>query len=126
MPNLLINESLIIPPRVPDRPLYDEHFKRKPFVSEEQLQRHFGVEESRRVLYEERKNEECRRVLYEERNGVEDNRRGGFEERKGVEEGRRGVYEERKEARSVRLPVQPVLPPKPKSRESMEREITMR
>lgn len=121
MPNLLINESLIIPPRVPERPVYDDSLKRKPFVSEEQLQRHFGVEESRRVLYEERKSEECRRVLYEERKGVEDSRR--YYDGKG--EDRRG-YEERKEARSVRLPVQPVLPPKPKSRESIEREITMR
>ncbi|KAF9411779.1 hypothetical protein HW555_009525, partial [Spodoptera exigua] len=88
MPNLLLNENIpSIPPAVPemqmDERMVDE--KRKPFVSEEHMQRHFGVEESRRVLYE------------------------------------------RKEVRGqpMRVP-QPVLPPKPKSRESIEREITMR
>ncbi|KAF9409175.1 hypothetical protein HW555_011392, partial [Spodoptera exigua] len=88
MPNLLLNENIpSIPPAVPERQM-DERMvdeKRKPFVSEEHMQRHFGVEESRRVLYE------------------------------------------RKEVRGqpMRVP-QPVLPPKPKSRESIEREITMR
>ncbi|XP_050556188.1 LIM domain only protein 7 isoform X2 [Spodoptera frugiperda] len=88
MPNLLLNENIpSIPPAVPERQM-DERVvdeKRKPFVSEEHMQRHFGVEESRRVLYE------------------------------------------RKEVRGqpMRVP-QPVLPPKPKSRESIEREITMR
>ncbi|KAF9819601.1 hypothetical protein SFRURICE_005554, partial [Spodoptera frugiperda] len=88
MPNLLLNENMpSIPPAVPERQM-DERVvdeKRKPFVSEEHMQRHFGVEESRRVLYE------------------------------------------RKEVRGqpMRVP-QPVLPPKPKSRESIEREITMR
>ncbi|CAH1635908.1 unnamed protein product [Spodoptera littoralis] len=88
MPNLLLNENIpSIPPAVPERQM-DERMvdeKRKPFVSEEHMQRHFGVEESRRVLYE------------------------------------------RKEVRAqpMRVP-QPVLPPKPKSRESIEREITMR
>lgn len=66
--------------QVPELPAYDENMKRKPFVSEEHIQRHFGVEESRRVLYEDRK--------------------------------------ERR--------LQPALPPKPKTRESIERDITMR
>ncbi|XP_026735923.1 LIM domain only protein 7, partial [Trichoplusia ni] len=87
MPNLLLNENYpAIPPAVPERQEergVDE--KRKPFVSEEHMQRHFGVEESRRVLYE-------------------------------AAEARR---------QPARVP-QPVLPPKPKSRESIEREITMR
>ncbi|XP_075984544.1 smallish isoform X2 [Anticarsia gemmatalis] len=84
MPNLLLNENYAsIPPAVPERSEVDE--KRKPFVSEEHMQRHFGVEESRRVLYE---GKDVRR-------------------------------------QAVRVP-QPVLPPKPKSRESIEREITMR
>lgn len=87
MPNLLLNENFpSIPPAVPEREeerVVDE--KRKPFVSEEHMQRHFGVEESRRVLYE---GKDVRR-------------------------------------QPLRVP-QPVLPPKPKSRESIEREITMR
>ncbi|XP_063896864.1 uncharacterized protein Smash isoform X2 [Helicoverpa armigera] len=88
MPNLLLNENFpSIPPAVPERQVEERVVdeKRKPFVSEEHMQRHFGVEESRRVLYE------------------------------------------RKEIRAqpMRVP-QPVLPPKPKSRESIEREITMR
>ncbi|KAJ8708999.1 hypothetical protein PYW07_008825 [Mythimna separata] len=98
MPNLLLNENFpSIPPSVPERQveerIVDERMldgrmadeKRKPIVSEEHMQRHFGVEESRRVLYERK-------------------------------EGRGQV---------MRVP-QPVLPPKPKSRESIEREITMR
>ncbi|KAJ0172397.1 hypothetical protein K1T71_012370 [Dendrolimus kikuchii] len=85
MPNLLLNESYL--PIAPIQPVQERPIdeKRKPFVSEEHIQRHFGVEESRRVLYEERK--------------------------------------ERRQA--VRV-VHPVLPPKPRSRESIEREITMR
>lgn len=86
MPNLLLKENYAsIPPAVPERQMESERVvdeKRKPFVSEEHMQRHFGIEESRRVLYE----------------------------------GRRQL---------MRVP-QPVLPPKPKSRDSIEREITMR
>ncbi|CAB3238064.1 unnamed protein product [Arctia plantaginis] len=89
MPNLLLNENYVsIPPAVPERQMEGERVvdeKRKPFVSEEHMQRHFGVEESRRLLYEGK-----------------DFRR-----------------------QPLRVP-QPVLPPKPKSRESIEREITMR
>ncbi|CAH2985735.1 unnamed protein product [Chilo suppressalis] len=92
MPNLLINENYTpVVPSIPERPVFDENMKRKPFVSEEHIQRHFGVEESRKVLYEDRKiGEAVRRQLP-----------------------------------SVRPP-QPILPPKPKTRESIEREITMR
>ncbi|XP_031770444.1 uncharacterized protein LOC113520348 isoform X2 [Galleria mellonella] len=92
MPNLLIKENYTpVAPTIPERPVFDENMKRKPFVSEEHIQRHFGVEESRKVLYEDRKvNDAVRRPVP-----------------------------------SVR-PTQPVLPPKPKSRESIEREITMR
>ncbi|KOB70651.1 Uncharacterized protein OBRU01_15333, partial [Operophtera brumata] len=54
MPNLALSENYVIP-KVPELPAYDENMKRKPFVSEEHIQRHFGVEESRRVLYEDRK-----------------------------------------------------------------------
>ena len=90
MPNLLLNENFpSIPPAVPERQI-DERMvdeKRKPIVSEEHMQRHFGVEESRRVLYERK--------------------------------------EMRGQPQLMRIP-QPVLPPKPKSRESIEREITMR
>ncbi|CAB3253335.1 unnamed protein product [Arctia plantaginis] len=89
MPNLLLNENYVsIPPAVSERQIEGEGVvdeKRKPFVSEEHMQRHFGVEESRRLLYEGK-----------------DFRR-----------------------QPLRVP-QPVLPPKPKSRESTEREITMR
>lgn len=81
MPNLLVNEPYT--PVEPEPVQYDESIKRKPFVSEEHIQRHFGVEESRKVLYED-----------------------------GQE-------------RRPRLP-QPILPPKPRTRESIEREITMR
>ncbi|XP_028163015.1 LIM domain only protein 7 isoform X2 [Ostrinia furnacalis] len=92
MPNLLINESYTpVVPAIPERPAFDENMKRKPFVSEEHIQRHFGVEESRKVLYEDRKIGEA----------------------------------VRRQVPSVRPP-QPVLPPKPKTRESIEREITMR
>ncbi|KAL4717313.1 hypothetical protein ACJJTC_017200, partial [Scirpophaga incertulas] len=89
MPNLLISETYTaVVPSIPEQ-VFEE--KRKPFVSEEHIQRHFGVEESRKVLYEDRKiGEAVRRQLP-----------------------------------SIRPP-QPVLPPKPKSRESIEREITMR
>lgn len=73
MPNLFANESLqnsseCFPPMVEpfskqndgyvsekpkDRqPFREDNLKRKPFVSEEHMQRHFGVEESRRVLYD--------------------------------------------------------------------------
>lgn len=87
MPNLLLKENYTpITPVIQERSYADE--KRKPFVSEEHIQRHFGVEESRRVLYDER-------------------------------------VEARRQTPVVRVP-QPVLPPKPKSRESIEREITMR
>ncbi|XP_063380331.1 uncharacterized protein LOC134666949 isoform X1 [Cydia fagiglandana] len=83
MPNLLVNEPYIpVEPQAEVK--YDESIKRKPFVSEEHIQRHFGVEESRKVLYEDSKEDVRRR------------------------------------------PPQPVLPPKPRSRESIEREITMR
>ncbi|KAG6446146.1 hypothetical protein O3G_MSEX004321 [Manduca sexta] len=53
MPNLLVSETYSpVSPVVHERVVDD---KRKPFVSEEHIQRHFGVEESRRVLYDERK-----------------------------------------------------------------------
>ncbi|XP_013166050.1 PREDICTED: uncharacterized protein LOC106116687 isoform X1 [Papilio xuthus] len=92
MPNLLINENYTRAPelsKVPERSVYDENMKRKPFVSEEHIQSHFGVEESRKVLYEDK---------------------AKFPERRAA----------------VSAPRQPVLPPKPRSRESIEREITMR
>ncbi|XP_059058704.1 uncharacterized protein LOC131852093 isoform X3 [Achroia grisella] len=92
MPNLLIKENYTpVAPTIPERPVFDENMKRKPFVSEEHIQRHFGVEESRKVLYEDRGK----------------------------------VNEVQRPVPSVR-PTQPVLPPKPRSRESIEREITMR
>lgn len=92
MPNLLVSETYQpVAPSIPERPVFDENMKRKPFVSEEHIQRHFGVEESRKVLYEDRKVAEA----------------------------------VRRPVPAVRPP-QPILPPKPKSRESMEREITMR
>ncbi|XP_060806056.1 LIM domain only protein 7 isoform X2 [Amyelois transitella] len=91
MPNLLLNETYTVAPVVPERPVFDENLKRKPFVSEEHIQRHFGVEESRKVLYEDRKTAEA----------------------------------VKRPVPSVR-PQQPILPPKPKTRESIEREITMR
>lgn len=87
MPNLMLNENVVISPLVQEKPVVNE--KRKPFVSEEQLQRHFGVEESRRVLYDERK------------------------------------VEARRPVPNTRVS-QLVLPPKPRSRDSLEREITMR
>ncbi|XP_047988173.1 LIM domain only protein 7 isoform X3 [Leguminivora glycinivorella] len=83
MPNLLVNESYT-PVEPQPEVKYDDSIKRKPFVSEEHIQRHFGVEESRKVLYEDTREDVRRR------------------------------------------PPQPVLPPKPRSRESIEREITMR
>ncbi|XP_041983299.1 LIM domain only protein 7 isoform X3 [Aricia agestis] len=46
MPNLLLSENFSV-----QKPILDEN-KRKPFVSEEHIQSHFGVEESRKVLYE--------------------------------------------------------------------------
>ncbi|XP_048478157.1 LIM domain only protein 7 isoform X2 [Plutella xylostella] len=95
MPNLLANELSAADPIEPitvERTHYklEESMKRKPFVSEEHIQRHFGVEESRKILYE------------------------GVERRQTVQQ--------------VSRPPQPILPPKPKlqSRESVEREITMR
>ncbi|XP_050681381.1 LIM domain only protein 7 isoform X2 [Leptidea sinapis] len=84
MPNLLLAER----DRLQRAPIND-NLKRKPFVSEEHIESHFGVEESRKVLYDDKKYE------------------------------RRAVP-------NVMRPTQPVLPPKPKSRESIEREITMR
>ncbi|XP_049885806.1 LIM domain only protein 7 isoform X2 [Pectinophora gossypiella] len=93
MPNLLVNESYaLVAPAIPERPVFDENMKRKPFVSEEHIQRHFGVEESRKVLYNDRVK----------------------------------VAEVRRQVPNVVRPPQPILPPKPKSRESIEREITMR
>ncbi|VVC99569.1 unnamed protein product [Leptidea sinapis] len=83
MPNLLLAER----DRLQRAPIND-NLKRKPFVSEEHIESHFGVEESRKVLYDDKKYE------------------------------RRAVP-------NVMRPTQPVLPPKPKSRESIEREITM-
>ncbi|XP_045503991.1 LIM domain only protein 7 isoform X1 [Colias croceus] len=91
MPNLLLAEHSPLhkpPPPLLEKPIIDESLKRKPFVSEEHIESHFGVEESRKVLYDDKK------------------------------------YE-RRHVPNVR-PAQPVLPPKPKSRESIEREITMR
>ncbi|XP_045526056.1 LIM domain only protein 7 isoform X2 [Pieris brassicae] len=89
MPNLLLAEHSPIhkPPPLLENPIIDESLKRKPFVSEEHIENHFGVEESRKVLYDDKPK-----------------------------------YERRVPIR----PAQPVLPPKPKSRESIEREITMR
>ncbi|XP_068619865.1 A-kinase anchor protein 9 isoform X2 [Battus philenor] len=92
MPNLLISETYTpLPPKVPERPVFDENMKRKPFVSEEHIQSHFGVEESRKVLYEDKTK-----------------------------------YQERRVVPNMMRPSQPILPPKPRSRESIEREITMR
>ncbi|XP_047508448.1 LIM domain only protein 7 isoform X6 [Pieris napi] len=89
MPNLLLAEHSPIhkPPPLLENPIIDESLKRKPFVSEEHIVNHFGVEESRKVLYDDKPK-----------------------------------YDRRVPVR----PAQPVLPPKPKSRESIEREITMR
>ncbi|XP_022118676.2 LIM domain only protein 7 isoform X2 [Pieris rapae] len=89
MPNLLLAEHSPIhkPPPLLENPIIDESLKRKPFVSEEHIENHFGVEESRKVLFDDKPK-----------------------------------YERRVPVR----PAQPVLPPKPKSRESIEREITMR
>ncbi|CAK1593648.1 unnamed protein product [Parnassius mnemosyne] len=92
MPNLLISENHTpMPPKVPERPVFDENMKRKPFVSEEHIQSHFGVEESRKVLYEDK-----------------------------------AKFPERRVVPNVMRTPQPILPPKPRSRESIEREITMR
>nr|XP_032522242.1 myosin-2 heavy chain isoform X2 [Danaus plexippus plexippus] len=82
MPNLLLAEQ---PPLVIERTIMEENIKRKPFVSEEHIQSHFGVEESRKIL-----------------------------------------FDDRRPAAGVMRPPQPVLPPKPRSRDSIEREITMR
>lgn len=89
MPNLLLAEHSPVHkvPLLLEKPVIDESLKRKPFVSEEHIESHFGVEESRKVLYDDKPK-----------------------------------YERRMHVR----PAQPVLPPKPKSRESIEREITMR
>lgn len=93
MPNLLVNESYTpVTPTIPERTVFDDNMKRKPFVSEEHIQRHFGVEESRKVLYDDRGK----------------------------------VGEVRRQVPNTVRPPQPVLPPKPRSRESIEREITMR
>ncbi|CAK1545776.1 unnamed protein product [Leptosia nina] len=92
MPNLLLAEHSPIhhkpPPPLLENSVIDESLKRKPFVSEEHIESHFGVEESRKVLFDDKPKYERRQL-------------------------------------PVR-PAQPVLPPKPKSRESIEREITMR
>lgn len=101
MPNLLANENYtpIETPQHVERTTksyLEENLKRKPFVSEEHIQRHFGVEESRKVLYED----------------------GHFD-------GRRQVVQMKRPPQPI-LPPQPVMPPKPKSRDSVEREVTMR
>lgn len=90
MPNLLVNENYIPPPVIPKN-VMDENIKRKPFVSEEHIQSHFGVEESRKVLFDDKKYADMRRPVP-----------------------------------NVHRPPQPILPPKPRSRDSIEREITMR
>ncbi|XP_052744468.1 LIM domain only protein 7 isoform X2 [Bicyclus anynana] len=90
MPNLLVSENYIPPPVIPKTAPMDENMKRKPFVSEEHIQSHFGVEESRKVLFDDK------------------------------------YAEVRRPVPNVMRPPQPVLPPKPRSRDSIEREITMR
>ncbi|XP_072933600.1 uncharacterized protein smash isoform X2 [Epargyreus clarus] len=92
MPNLLVSENYKPVPVEPEKPIFDENLKRKPFVSEEHIQSHFGVEESRKVLYDDKAK----------------------------------FAEVRRQVPNVMRPPQPVLPPKPRSRESIEREITMR
>lgn len=116
MPNLLANEHYIPTQTVNIDKLYtkDENMKRKPFVSEEHMQRHFGVEESRKILYED----DTKRFM--NHNGPEVIQ---YSEMKPYENGvKKQVIQN---AHLVRPP-QPVLPPKPRSRESVEREITMR
>lgn len=88
MPNLLISETYTSVRS--ERPVLDERSKRKPFVSEEHIESHFGVEESRKVLYDSN-----------------------------------AKFAEVRKQTPTRPP-QPILPPKPKSRDSVEREITMR
>ncbi|CAH2094984.1 unnamed protein product [Euphydryas editha] len=90
MPNLLVSENYI--PPVIERPVIDEEMKRKPFVSEEHIQSHFGVEESRKLLFDDKTK----------------------------------FAEVRRPVPNVMRPQQPILPPKPRSRDSIEREITMR
>ncbi|XP_045779337.1 LIM domain only protein 7 isoform X2 [Maniola jurtina] len=92
MPNLLVSENYIPPPVIPKSVPMDENMKRKPFVSEEHIQSHFGVEESRKVLFDDK-------MKY---------------------------AEVRRPVPNVTRPPQPILPPKPRSRDSIEREITMR
>lgn len=91
MPNLLAKENYTLPLEKPtpvERTYNVENMKRKPFVSEEHIQRHFGVEESRKVLYDEQQFPQT--------------------------------------VQQVSRPPQPVLPPRPKGRDSVEREVTMR
>ncbi|XP_050354679.1 uncharacterized protein LOC126776307 isoform X3 [Nymphalis io] len=90
MPNLLISENYV--PPVVERPVIDEEMKRKPFVSEEHIQSHFGVEESRKLLFNDKTK----------------------------------FAEVRRPVPNLMRPPQPILPPKPRSRDSIEREITMR
>ncbi|XP_046972021.1 uncharacterized protein LOC124538838 isoform X3 [Vanessa cardui] len=90
MPNLLVSENYV-PPLI-ERKVIDEEMKRKPFVSEEHIQSHFGVEESRKLLFNDKPK----------------------------------FAEVRRPVPNVMRPPQPILPPKPRSRDSIEREITMR
>nr|XP_034836007.1 LIM domain only protein 7 isoform X3 [Maniola hyperantus] len=92
MPNLLVSENYIPPPVIPKTVPMDENMKRKPFVSEAHIQSHFGVEESRKVLFDDK-------MKY---------------------------ADVRRPVPNVTRPPQPILPPKPRSRDSIEREITMR
>ncbi|XP_039760253.1 LIM domain only protein 7 isoform X2 [Pararge aegeria] len=92
MPNLLVSENYIPPPVIPKGVPMDENMKRKPFVSEEHIQSHFGVEESRKVLFDDK-------MKY---------------------------AEVKRPVPNTTRPPQPILPPKPRSRDSIEREITMR
>ncbi|CAH0730784.1 unnamed protein product, partial [Brenthis ino] len=91
MPNLLVENYMPVVEKTIHEMHIDEELKRKPFVSEEHIQSHFGVEESRKVLYDDNK-----------------------------------LIEVRKAVPNVMKIPQPILPPKPRSRDSIEREITMR
>ena len=91
MPNLLVENYVPVVDKTIPEVNIEEEIKRKPFVSEEHIQSHFGVEESRKVLYDEAK-----------------------------------IVEVRKAVPNMMKVPQPVLPPKPKSRDCIEREITMR
>lgn len=110
MPNLIAKEHYVpTEPVIVDKSNYnsEENLKRKPFVSEEHIQKEFGVEESRKMLYDN--------VQF---NGLNHNTEGICFYENGV----------KRQVQSAQLvkPPQPILPPKPKSRESVEREITMR